>query len=189
MRDADARRRGNPAHGLLSALPPPLGDRARWFCVAGAPGSSRRRSLQRRGQPARQGGASRWGGARGAIRSLSVPRGGFPPAELLTYCDSTPASLGTHSPGPVRRDSMCGRVSALGPRPRSHKEMGHSVTLEEKKLEYLNELSSSQQQIHFMGAGSELLNSLSPWLASHTLGFLSLNQEMLEASTRGVGDL
>lgn len=54
----------------------------------------------------------------------------------------------------------------------------HPVHLQES----LNELNSSQQQIHFMGVGSELLNSQSLWLASHTLGFLSLNQEMVGPS-------
>lgn len=51
-----------------------------------------------------EGGASRRGGARGAIRSPWAPSGAFPPEELLTLCDSTPVSLGTHSPGRVRRD-------------------------------------------------------------------------------------
>lgn len=105
--------RGPSARAAVSAATA-AGDRAPWFCVAGAPGSSRRRSLQRRGQPARPraerpGGAVRVGQSGPPLFRVE----GFPPAKRLTHCYSTPASLGTLSPGPVRRDSVRGRVSAL----------------------------------------------------------------------------
>lgn len=71
--------------GRARLLPPPL---------AAAPGPTSEA----------EGGASRRGGARGAIRSPRAPGGGIPPEELLTYCDCTPVSLRTHDPGRVRRD-------------------------------------------------------------------------------------
>lgn len=80
----------------------------------GRTGSSCRRSLQRGDQPARPraerpGGAARVGQSGPPLFRVE----GFPPAKRLTHSYSTPASLGTLSLGPVRRGSVCGRVSAL----------------------------------------------------------------------------
>lgn len=49
----DAGHRGDTAQGAAVRAATAAGDRARWFCVAGTPGSSHRRSLQHPGQPAR----------------------------------------------------------------------------------------------------------------------------------------
>lgn len=152
--------RGPSARAAVSAATA-AGDRAPWFCVAGAPGSSRRRSLQRRGQPARPRAERPGGGARVGQSGPPLFRvEGFPPAKRLTHCYSTPASLGTPSPGPVRRDSVRGRTRfCLG------LSVGESQG-EEARCDFRGGLENFSQRVFDIPRGSNRIHQ-DPGLVLH----------------------